>query len=115
MTSCWDLDTIATGKAVSDIQIYDPVEKRDTGTVNFGLRVDGVRYAVLVSYEALRDYFGADDSDGSVIKSFRDKADEIAEIAARKIRNGDPDPVQVSTTDFQRSHVPPSRRPLPWT
>jgi hypothetical protein len=85
---------------MSDIQIYDPVEKRGTGTVNFGLRVDGVRHAVLVSYEALRDHFGADDSDGSIIKSFRDNADEIAEIAAQKIRDGESDPVLVSTTDF---------------
>jgi hypothetical protein len=85
---------------MSDLQIYDPIEKRGTGTVNFGLQVDGVRHAVLVSYEALRDHFGADDSDGSIIKAFRDNADEIAELAAKKIRSGEPEPVLVSTTDF---------------
>lgn len=85
---------------MSDIQIYDPVDTRGTGTVNFGLRVDGVRHPVLVSYEVLRDHFGADDSDGSIIKTFRHNADEIAEVAAEKIRNGEPDPVLVSNVDF---------------
>lgn len=85
---------------MSDMQIFDPVEKRGTGTVNFGLHVDGVRHAVLVSYEALHDHFGADDSGGSIIKAFRDNADAIAAVAAQKIRNGEPDPVLVSTTDF---------------
>lgn len=52
--------------------------------------MDGVRHAIPVCYETLHDHFGANDSDGSMIKSFRDNADEMAEIAAQKIRNDEP-------------------------
>lgn len=83
-----------------DFEIFDPYENGSHETVNFGFRVDGTKHKALVTYEALRDHFGANDTDVSLIQAFSKNADAIVQVAAKKLERGDEEPVRVSTADF---------------
>lgn len=75
------------GGGMAEIQIFDPLDMGGHGTLNFGLVVNGERHKVRVSYEALRDHFGADEDGIAMIEVFRKNAEAIAEVAAAKIRD----------------------------
>ena len=80
--------------------VWSVLDESMSMAIKFKLEVYGVVHDAKISYEALRDHFGADDAAGSEEAAFYANADRIRDVAAAKVVRGERDPITMRSRDF---------------
>jgi hypothetical protein len=80
--------------------VWSVLDESMSMAIKFKLEVDGVVHDARISYEALRDHFGAGKKAGDEEALFYANATKIRDVAAAKVVRGEHDPLIVRSRDF---------------
>jgi hypothetical protein len=77
-----------------------PINDSFSETVNFRFEFDGVIYRGLISHAALREHFGAAETDDGPMNAFIRNAPHIAGVASTKVRTAESGLVRLESWDI---------------